>query len=1059
MSVWDVISYRAEPLIKSIQNHGKSKKAKELATFYFETDFIVDDELALSSKTNDRVRSNTITVKNPILFRDYCRTNKKFWAEFVREHRGKQLEDQFYTTTKHLLEPKHYGIKAVYWTFKRLLRDGKNFKQKIPKEEQEEFIKEVWKLSAAPSRINQKSWDKLGESIQEAQKASTSGLENINQVVRHIWYQGRDNDFIKRQRKFVKIMKSPYSETEKFKYKSALKLLPYIWTTSGDSITSGGIKFIRFRNGYFVYDPGIGETAVLFFKDHSRLIEMITSMCRITDYFCTYDYYNPDLNKVMMKKLDYIIELAFSKVDNMRPNDCNSLCRSFDVLLSTYFSTIACDIDNKSLLTQQQKFRDEGLIRFFNQDEVLSKINDNRLGVKEILEILKVYKMFPAPDFCHFSGIPNVARANLKMNPMNINQTITSPSGIDIIISEDEFDLYQMRSLLVTFHSRHDRLPGHLKDRNDIPEHLLEYPDVKLSAVSVNDMAYIDIKGTFMWKSFQNIEHELCKDKAIAPSIKDDNLNFTRWDDNQILKMLFDEKFLSQDEIHKMFDIRMVKYEKHIKIAWKGESKKPDSRIFFIGADEDRRMLSEFEINVFDYIKNRPGSSQGKSETSLFETMHNMYIRNVEGTDKFLISFDIKSWSPNMAKSFKYLGLKKWAHAFGKPEILEVMQIFDDREVYVDKLGHKDSFNLVGSDMEGFNGRMNTDLHIDVMSYSVYKLRQSQIITEPAQFLALIDDGLLEAAVPNNDPEFIYEDRIKDIIYLIDKIYEAFGLVISWDKTYLSKFFQMYLNEINIDGQRVSPGIKSFLKIGQPQKTPIENLMDELMSHASTTRGAIKANADHNLCYMAYIKEYYKSLKKWNNYKELDVKDLALRVFMPYQVGGFALNSLYSLATNETFDTFQSCSASCWLISKCFASTAKYYESKFSIVPNESDPGLILRNPRTLRFDVPHISNMKFQNMTRAFVLKKSLFPLIVDISTQISNLHDDPFTCIVANSYVISEVVRDLLWAMDPKSMIETIVGKLQTGEAAAKLLGKARVMAVNLVYRKQAQNVISNK
>jgi len=596
-------------------------------------------------------------------------------------------------------------------------------------------------------------------------------------------------------------------------------------------------------------------------------------------------------------------------------------------------------------------------------------------------------------------------------------------------------------------------LPGALRGGMNLPEHLLPYPELEITKITIEDMAFIDLEGTFQWVDYDGIEHEIVKDKTTAPTSTDKSMHRNPSERIQVYKYMFDESFIPQASVESQFYSDNEQWAKNINIAWKPESKKPDSRLFGMCNDPDRRVLSVVEANIAAYLKSKPGSSVGMADHDLFKKMHELYNRSEIDTDKLMISFDLKAWSPQMSPDFKELMLKKWAIAFGKPHLTKIMKIFNERDLKVDKLGHVDSFKSIGVDIEGFNGKLNTDGHIDIMGYLAYKMRKADIFEAPVNFLALIDDGLMEVAVPNDK----YDARVDKIVQVVNEGYPAFGHEISWDKTYFSRTFSMYLNEIVLDGQRITPGIKSYLKVGVPQALPVENLMDELMAHASTTRGAIKAGTDHNVAYDGYIIEYYISLKRWSGYSKLNVRDMVLRTFLPFSLSGFSINSIFSLSTNETFDTFESCAASCFIIGKVFPDIMPWFNKVFNRDAEEMDPGIMLRNPRSFHFGLKCLTNQRFASLARGVILKKSVHPYIREISRQIDQLGEFGFDGIISGSQCIHNVVRELLWKMDPRSVVETLVGKLADSNTAAMLIGYKRVLSLRMLYRADARKVIN--
>jgi len=670
------------------------------------------------------------------------------------------------------------------------------------------------------------------------------------------------------------------------------------------------------------------------------------------------------------------------------------------------------------------------------------------------MELLKVYKILPAPDFCHFSAIPGIAAKYETQNKWNIDQTLNLARNLSVTISTEEFENYQRLQMIYMFYARHKVLPGKITDTPDPPAHLVSYPNVSIDKLTIHDMPYIDIRGTFAWKDYDGLEHELVKDKTTAPQHTVDSVKGRKVEENQVLKYLFDTEFLSQATVRTKFMTNQTNWNHRLKISWKAEAKKPSSRVFYMANDPDRRLLSEIEKNIADYVEHKPGSSQGKSERELLMKMQNIGTREEAGYTAIKVSFDIAAWSPRQSFEFKMNGLRKWEEAFNVPSILLAADVFNRREVYVDKFGHKDSYTLKGVDMEGMSGRMNTDLHVDLMGYCVFKLREAKVIDKGGLFECLIDDGVLNLLVPNNG----FQNRANAIMRIIEWIYAAFSHEISWDKTFVSQHLFQYLNEVFLEDHRITPGVKSFLRIGKLQAVPIENLMDELMAHAATARGAIKSGTDHNVAYLAYVIEYYFTLKRWSGWKLWGdrVETLALRCHLPFNLGGFSINSVFSLSTNETFATFEACVANCRMIMMSFPALAPFFKVVFNRPPVPMDPTTILQTPMSFRFDITSLSNRKFPNAVRSIILKDSVNPLVRAVSERIQEFDTSVYAQILANNRVIHEVVRQLLADMDPEAVLKKIIGKLQNSSTAAYILGARKVLALRMVYRLVARKVI---
>jgi len=1072
MSVWNSPCYRAEPLSRSLQCYGQRAKYLLPGDFSEETDFTVDDSAATCRRTEDRAKDGTLNNVEPRKFREICNADPAVWAGFIANNvtksRSSKAEDTIYTYFKEDLKPTCYGLKAVYTAFDTILSCADTFKEEFDFQEYRQYQEEVWKISAAPSRVNNKAWQSIGGFFSRAKDLEWYYAKNVVEVVRHVWVMDRaesvKNNLNKCTRLIrdikkitIKISKSNDKEEIEIMKNQVKKLrrkitvdLVSLKTTKQDKVSR--VSFIKFKTGYFMIDRMTGKTAVLFGKDHERLIQMLTSHSKCDTYFKCYDWQSEYTSMLMTSKYYQYLNGMRKAMRDSSWDDCNKICRAYDVVLFTYYAELASDLSTMSLDAQKAKFDLENLSKFVNREEVIQLAEASEVGVKEVVEILKCYKILPCPDFCHYSGLPEMARKNNKHRSMAIDKVITFNDGKTIELKHDEFLLYQKLQAIITYKARHDRLPGRLIAGPNVPVKLLQYPQIQLSDLTVDDMRFIDINGTFAYVNFDGIEHELVKDKTTAATNQSKKELMT--ERIQILKYLFDADFINQEKVEELFYSDKVTWDKFMKVAWKPETKKPGSRLFCMANDPDRRALSSLEHNIADYIVNKPGVSVGMSDQDLFQKMHNMYERFEIGCTKLMVSFDLEAWSPMMAPDWKLLMLEKWGMLFGKDKLPRAMQIFSERTLYADKLGHFDTWENIGVDIEGFNGKLNTDGHVDVMGYLIYKMRGGKLFECSANFMALIDDGLMECQIPDDN----YEFNVDKVIKVIDEGYKAFGHSISWDKTYLSRYFSMYLNEITLDGQRITPGVKSFLKIGVPQDVPIENLMDELMSHASTVRGAIKAGTDHNVAYDAYILEYYLSLKRWSGYAKLDVRDQALRTFLPFAHGGYALNSLFSLATNESFDSLEASIANCKMITLVFPNLSNYYEKILNTEPEDMDAGIILRNPTSMHFSIKKLTNQKFASNVRAHVLLKAVHPYIREISRQLGTIGEFGFDSIIMANLLIHNTVRELLWKIDPRSVVETLVSKLSESGTAAMIIGFKKVMAIKLLYRNEARKVITN-
>jgi hypothetical protein len=766
----------------------------------------------------------------------------------------------------------------------------------------------------------------------------------------------------------------------------------------------------------------------------------------------------------MANAYEAIINGFLKQLDYKDSEKCNSYCRAYDVYQFVYLASLATDVNDRSFEAQCEKVQDEELDKLIDINDFLAIIEDDAFGVKESLELLKFNKIFPCPDFCTYSVCDNLERKADQTHPIEDGKILGYKDGKSVTATFTEFEKYMRRNRALNFYDVHGFFPGEVVKSVDLPSELIAYPAIPRHALRVSDMDHINFEGTFHYRSFDGCENELVKDKVIAPTMaKKDSRKTTDIDPierNQILKFLFSKHFIPQSEVFKMakdgtlFDT----YKNWILLALKPEAKKPDSRAFSMAMDEYRRFLSEFEWNVSQYAKKQSGSSIGKSTIDMDTRLGVLAATPVteyrEGRvmEPVIVSFDLKGFSPMQNPKFKELGIDSWSYAFGKPELKEARKIFTGVDMTFEKFDVSDSFVSRGNDLEGFQGKLNTCTHIDLMGFSVSKLKELGYTVGASSLEVLIDDGLLRVYLE------LSPDRIEEAIDVLDSVYAFAGQKISWDKTFCSKILCQYLNRVYYDGIEVTPGAKAFLRIGKKQEIAIPTVVDELMSHASAARGAIQNGAHHMLSFYGYCIEIFKTMRRWG-FKRTDgdaMIRMAFAMYVPVGLGGFGISTLYGLSTNESFNAIQSGIASMKMIAHRYSGLRELANAYLNAGVRAQSDEATLRNPMAIRSCNRCLNLRRFANAARYIVLRDSTNTLIRKAAMGAFSKLDQGIVQELMRTKVISEVKRVLLWDMTMMSYIDSVVGKLQTSQTAAKVLGFKKAMRILVANKSECHTLI---
>jgi|NOAtaT_5_FD_contig_101_351577_length_3689_multi_3_in_0_out_0_1 hypothetical protein len=1099
MSVWSIPCYSVEPLRYVCNN---------LPVYYCEkfpeflegiSDFTYGD---CSIRHNDRAgqKANNFYRENP-------KEWKKFFLEGTRTNRGSDSV-KFANTIKQA-NVKYSGIRAVYWAFKKIREDKWKSKKTFDKDKAIEFSAKAYVLGSAASRDNVKSAQEDVKWYEEGagDESGWATLEEKADAFRFLWTIRTSKSVSKLNKKTQAIINGYFkarfvsAETKddetisfeevstRFKslrpfdinkhnatYKDVMnKIRDGIMVSAKDAIEVSILPYVSypnkssrlvvfvFKNGLILYDKNERVGGIFLEKDYDRLVQMLQADAKLTMYYSKYSLTEKGLSSVMIAKYNKIINGFLNSLDLTSDVVCNKYCRAYDVLQFYYLATLADDVNDDALERQRGKIKSEEIDKILDVNEFISVVDDDMLGVKESLELVKFYKIFPCPDYCIYSVVDSLDYKSRDTYPAHDNYLIGTIGNNEVRASVEEFKKYIKRNKIIMFYDAHGFLPGEVTntDCDSFPSSLRGYPDILVENIDVNDVDYIDISGSFDYRKYDGCEDELIKDKSIAPltHLSDTRKvsEFSIVEKNQVMKFLFSTTFMKQNEVRDLVhsDRLFRLYKPWILLALKAEAKKPGSRVFMIGTDEQRRFLSEFEANVNKYLKVQRGSSVGKSTIELDKRLGELSETPMleEGLIPIMFSFDLAGFSNQQNPRFKELAVASWAEVFGEPYITNVLDIFTKTSLHYQKYDVDDNLGMKGNDLEGYNAKLNTSAHLDVMGYSVYKLKQLGLTKGNAGLEVFVDDGLLRVKID------VHDIGARRTIDAITNVYRFAGLEVSWDKTFTSRVVCQYLNRVYYDGIEVTPGAKAFMRIGKKQEVAIPTMADELMAHAATSRGAIQNGTEHCLAHYAYLFECFKTFCRWGlkEKEENNLNRLAFCCYVPVGLGGFGLSTRYNISTNESFNAMQSGIANMKLICHSFPVYASVANVYLNAGVREMDSKSILRNPNGFRTNLRCLNLRRFANAARAKVMRTSTNILIREANRGAFDKLDNSIIATVSAMDKISEVKRKLLWDMTFVSYVDKIVGKLQSSDTAASLLGRKVAFAIAIANRSEARVLLS--
>lgn len=787
---------------------------------------------------------------------------------------------------------------------------------------------------------------------------------------------------------------------------------------------------------------------VLTPKDIRRCSQMCSSLADMELYFANYG--STAANQTLYQGYRETIRQVFSSMKRTdRPNDLARACDVAAALLLTYY---AGDVWDQAYHDQSKKVRDENLNPVLNVHKLCQHFLTFPLA--ESIELSKVYKFLPCPDFDFLTLFDEQRRKHHDTRPAFYDN--------DMGCTEADFELYQKHQLLFMHHSKHGRCFGSIQAGvEERPWHLL-YPDVHPSNIPYREVGDIVWTTHFRYNKVSGSYNPYIKDKTLAP-------NFISRVDTEADMHELPEAQRSYT-LHYLESVNLAtpervatgapeeRYEVGHTVFPKPETKKAKPRNVYVNNYPGRVLVSELDNNIAEYLEHKPGTFSGLSRTEAFNKFKEMGgdIDEHQLYEYVSVSFDLAGWSPRQSPKLRQVQLRKWATAFNVPYITEVDKQFTGAPVHYIHKGIHQKYTLAGNDLEGYLGRLNTDLHIDIMGYAIRKLRDRGDIETGAKLAVQIDDGLCVLRFPRGTPN----QDIVAAVRFIEKVYAWFSLEISWDKTYVSRRLRMFLNEIEYDDIRVTPGVKAFLRIRADRADGIRCFLRETNRAAGQVSGAIEAGTAPMTAWVKYAMEIGKSYLDWARHTKTRYTpdELAVVSFVPVAFGGYGCMSMLQFASNCTDNS----TAAGISILKAIATYEPLSVPVFNAFISQeiaAKSGLaILRDPASFHIVAPHLTdNLELPHAKRALSFRVRN-PLVREAIEFEAGFDADALIAALPPIGDTRGKALELAYSSTPLAVLDHILNQFTRASSITALIGFRLAVRVYRGYRRQFHQVNDN-
>lgn len=567
----------------------------------------------------------------------------------------------------------------------------------------------------------------------------------------------------------------------------------------------------------------------------------------------------PNFQENFMKYLDMFVE---SMVKERRYNE---VARAWDIIFNLQLATIASDITDLSLKLQKEKLYDGKYNKIAEWDTIV-RLFEN-LKESTCIDLLKLYKILPAPDFNPSTGFSKMKAFHEKQHTFGQVKEEYKNKFQYVKLDVAEFEIFQRLQLLRRLYRKFQYLPLSLKE--DAKAYLYDHPDSELSHfprcrpnhLTNEEIKLINFKGEADWENLNTNSPIHYIDKACTPQNRKlaSYLDAQEYYNEKVYERNYAAWYIHQSTVPTTDEIRIgfqsKQYSNNQMAFYKPESKKPDPRNFYSATPYQRICMTEFENNVTRYLSHDVASFQSKNPKERAMALSSLLgEENLQIRRKLVfISFDLEKFSPCFNSTAKDLSMKLWLEFFDRPGMAAIRDFYNDVELHYMHQGIHQSYSVKSIDMEGQNGKVNTCYHEDVMAFAVRILRRYGLVNEPAKLAVFIDDGLLALALPLDTTN----EKVMEIVKLIDHVYHYFGLHISFDKTFISQKLATFLNEIYLDNEYLNVGFKAFLKLQLAKVTDELSISGKTRALVTMARAAFVNGVLGHLVYSELIKELY----------------------------------------------------------------------------------------------------------------------------------------------------------------------------------------------------------
>jgi hypothetical protein len=502
--------------------------------------------------------------------------------------------------------------------------------------------------------------------------------------------------------------------------------------------------------------------------------------------------------------------------------------------------------------------------------------------------------------------------------------------------------------------------------------------------------------------------------------------------------------------------------DNYVRVAYKAEAHKPNSRLFFMGPPRRRIVLGEFEGNVSHIAQFYPGSLQGKSSAHKASMVRAaMDVRTdppgvtAEGDYTVLVvTFDLSKFSPKSNYNVTANTHRFWANVYGVPAIEQLVEYGPKSEILHTTCGLKMRYRNEGADLEGFRGRTMTLFHADMLSCAARLARERGHLVSKGVLCVFIDDGVIKIAVPGSKEEAA--DHAAGFLKCMQDVYAANGQENNPTKTCLSTRGGEILADFYLDGIKQREGIKAAMRLAPDYENPATALTEDLDALFAASQGCVKDGGSWIATYRRYVEACLKAIQRWSRkvFSMVNEVGFALGLLTPKSYGGFGIQSLQGLVTTAVVNATQEGLGMLNRVSRMYPELRRKVSAIVSRPLVLRPPLSFLRDPTRVRASTTVMIENRLTMRVGAWLeTEGGEFKGFLGAHRNVDLLaHATAVAEAMLSKGSVSVPLVARVWKSTPLSFVESVLGKFKRAGTIIELLG---YRAVGEIRRKNSGDV----